>query len=65
VPWLQMTNMISYQGLVRTFHSSGISQNQYIEMGKRFYLARATFVLQFSIYQFSTPVRSVCITLTQ
>ncbi|WP_420261280.1 helix-turn-helix domain-containing protein [Citrobacter freundii] len=21
VPWLQMTNMISYQGLVRTFHS--------------------------------------------
>ena len=46
-------------------YSSGISQNQYIEMGKRFYLARATFVLQFSIYQFSTPVRLVCITLTQ
>lgn len=22
VPWLQMTNMISYQGLVRTFHST-------------------------------------------
>ena len=24
VPWLQMTNMISYQGLVRTFLSSGL-----------------------------------------
>jgi len=23
VPWLQMTNMISYQGLVRTFPSAG------------------------------------------
>ncbi|MDK7600121.1 hypothetical protein QP556_03590, partial [Citrobacter freundii] len=23
VPWLQMTNMISYQGLVRTFLNSG------------------------------------------
>ena len=23
VPWLQMTNMISYQGLVRTFLKSG------------------------------------------
>ncbi|ENY9450480.1 hypothetical protein ACF5FN_004610, partial [Enterobacter chengduensis] len=24
VPWLQMTNMISYQGLVRTFHKRGL-----------------------------------------
>jgi len=25
VPWLQMTNMISYQGLVRTFPSNQIA----------------------------------------
>lgn len=24
VPWLQMTNMISYQGLVRTFPSASV-----------------------------------------
>ncbi len=24
VPWLQMTNMISYQGLVRTFLNNGL-----------------------------------------
>ena len=30
VPWLQMTNMISYQGLVRTFPKSS-SEAQYIE----------------------------------
>ena len=27
VPWLQMTNMISYQGLVRTFPSLGASSS--------------------------------------
>ncbi|WP_427043650.1 hypothetical protein [Escherichia coli] len=27
VPWLQMTNMISYQGLVRTFPKSDLSVN--------------------------------------
>ncbi|KZI59425.1 hypothetical protein AWG71_13350 [Escherichia coli] len=27
VPWLQMTNMISYQGLVRTFPKLNIVQN--------------------------------------
>jgi len=26
VPWLQMTNMISYQGLVRTFPSANTIQ---------------------------------------
>ena len=25
VPWLQMTNMISYQGLVRTFLNTGLA----------------------------------------
>ena len=28
VPWLQMTNMISYQGLVRTFPSRGKGHEQ-------------------------------------
>ena len=28
VPWLQMTNMISYQGLVRTFLSRNISWSE-------------------------------------
>ncbi|WP_227674203.1 MULTISPECIES: hypothetical protein [unclassified Klebsiella] len=47
VPWLQMTNMISYQGLVRTFPSSGIAgmlapgrtigQNVGISMGSAFF----------------------------
>ncbi|WP_251318219.1 hypothetical protein, partial [Escherichia coli] len=30
-PWLQMTNMISYQGLVRTF------PNRVQELGDRYY----------------------------
>ncbi|MGS8243791.1 hypothetical protein ACQ93Y_23555, partial [Escherichia coli] len=29
VPWLQMTNMISYQGLVRTFPNSDILRSDF------------------------------------
>ena len=34
VPWLQMTNMISYQGLVRTFPRG--SQHLYEKLGHRY-----------------------------
>ncbi len=34
VPWLQMTNMISYQGLVRTFHNP-FSGHLFIFRGRR------------------------------
>ncbi len=32
VPWLQMTNMISYQGLVRTFPKSSGGTNEYLNL---------------------------------
>ncbi len=32
VPWLQMTNMISYQGLVRTFPKEPITINMNVKI---------------------------------
>ncbi|MGV4210329.1 hypothetical protein [Citrobacter freundii] len=31
VPWLQMTNMISYQGLVRTFPCIAVIENLWVK----------------------------------
>ena len=39
VPWLQMTNMISYQGLVRTFLSD-IGSNTFLLQNDTFYQLR-------------------------
>ncbi|QLS63058.1 hypothetical protein [Citrobacter sp. RHBSTW-00881] len=55
VPWLQMTNMISYQGLVRTFPSYTISYESYSGECKVAY--------EFSEYGRKTPVNpELCIT---
>ena len=53
VPWLQMTNMISYQGLVRTFPRETIgvrlSQNIDNEIVTQINLAASLILIQYSI----------------
>ena len=51
VPWLQMTNMISYQGLVRTFPNTGIDLNLipvFIEVVRCGSMAKASLRLEMS-----------------
>ena len=52
VPWLQMTNMISYQGLVRTFLNTDLRDYEY-EINNAAIITFGNDLIEVIVYQFS------------